>query len=77
MSGATSDQAARLGAIEAAVIGVRAAAATARQLDYQGLAEALEELATVLVAVPAEDAHRIADALLSGAQHTLGRTTGR
>jgi hypothetical protein len=75
MSGATSGQAAQLGAIEAAVTGVRAAAATARQLDYQGLAEALEELATVLVAVPAEDAHRVADALLSGAPHTLRRTT--
>lgn len=53
------------GAVEAAVAGSRRAAAEAHQLDYQGLAAALEDLAAVLAAVPPEDAQRVACALLS------------
>jgi len=47
------------------VAGVRAAAATAHELDYRGLAAALEDLALVLGAIPPVDARRVADALLS------------
>jgi hypothetical protein len=64
------DQASPPDTIGAAVAGVRAAAATAQQLDYSGLAAALEDLAVILGAVPAEDAHRVARALLSSAQHS-------
>ena len=52
-------------AVDAAVAGVSAAAARAQQLDYRGLAAALEDLATVLGALPTEDADRVAHALLS------------
>jgi hypothetical protein len=56
-------------AVEATVAGVRAAAVTAQQLDYRGLAAALEDLALVLGAVPPADARRVAGALLSSALH--------
>jgi hypothetical protein len=65
----THDETSQVETIDAAVAGVRAAAATAQQLDYSGLAAALEDLAVVLGAVPTEDAHRVARALLSSAQH--------
>jgi hypothetical protein len=65
----THDENARTDAIDAAVAGVRAAAATALQLDYSGLAAALEDLAVVLGAISPEDALRVAEALLSSARH--------
>lgn len=65
----TDAEAAPPGAIKAAVAGVCAAAATAHELDYRGLAAALEDLALVLGAVPTTDARRIADALRSSPQH--------
>jgi hypothetical protein len=65
----TNEQINEMDAIDAAVAGVRAAAATAQELDYRGLAAALEDLAVILGAVPAEDAHRVARALLSSARH--------
>jgi hypothetical protein len=61
----TNAQGAPTDAIEAAASGLRAAAATAQELDYRGLAAALEDLALVLGAVPPVDACRLADALLS------------
>jgi hypothetical protein len=64
----THDETARIEAIDSAVAGVRAAATTALQLDYRGLAAALEDLAVVLGAVPADDALRVAQALLSSAR---------
>ena len=69
MTMTTNAQAAPTDAIEAAVAGVRAAAATAQELDYRGLAAALEDLALVLGAVPPVDARRVAEALLSSARH--------
>lgn len=66
---ATDAEAPPTDAIEAAVAGVRAAAAAAQELDYRGLAAALEDLAVLLGAVPTKDARRIADALLSSKQH--------
>lgn len=67
MTATPHEQASHVGAIDAAVAGVRAAAATAQELDYSGLSVALEDLAVILRAVPAEDAHRVAAALLSTA----------
>jgi hypothetical protein len=69
VSAMAHDQASQLDTIDAAVARVRAAAAAAQQLDYGGLAAALEDLAVILGAVRAEDAHRVARALLSSAQH--------
>ena len=54
--------------IEVAVVGVRAAAVSARELDYGGLAATLEDLATVLAALPRQDGRRVAQALMSGAR---------
>jgi hypothetical protein len=65
----TNAPAAPTDAIEAAASGLRAAAATAQELDYRGLAAALEDLAVVLGAVPRIDARRVADALMSSARH--------
>jgi hypothetical protein len=66
----THDPTSQVDAIDAAVAGARAAAATAQRLDYNGLAAALEDLAVILGAVPTEDAHRVARALLSSARHS-------
>ena len=65
----TNAEAVPTDAVQAAVGRVRAAAATAHELDYRGLAAALEDLALVLGAVPPADARRVAGALLSSARH--------
>lgn len=46
--------------------GLRAAAGAALRLEYGGLAAALEDLASVLAAIPADDADYIARALTDG-----------
>ncbi|WP_155918567.1 hypothetical protein [Marmoricola sp. URHB0036] len=69
----TNAQAAPTDAIEAAASGLRAAAATAQELDYRGLAAALEDLALVLGALPPADACRLADALQSSGTANVKR----
>jgi hypothetical protein len=64
MSGELQERA--VDSVRAAVAGVRAAATAALELDYAGLAAAFEDLASVLVAVPAPDADSVARAPLSG-----------
>jgi hypothetical protein len=64
MSGVLHERA--VDSVQAAVVGLRAAATAATGLDYAGLAAELDDLAVVFCAVPASDADRLARALLSG-----------